>query len=236
MELKPKNINIFTAIILFTYRFIVVVGGHNYSRDSWINLSIPIIFFILVCFNNKKIDSAFYTIVAVCLNMFGNYANLLGAFFFFIAIYDNKEKVNICINSGLFLITLSLKQYFFVVDEGETSTIAYALGFIYVFLHLYSRFWSIADTAEKHCVNKGLTPEQIATIDMLLKGLTHKESADILNIERKTYTARVSSLRKRFNAKSDFLLAIALMKEGYVSLNTLANAKIDNKTLNKERI
>lgn len=122
-----------------------------------------------------------------------------------------------------------------LVGLSETSNIfSFIIVFYFVIAHMYTRFWSIADTEEKHCENKGLTPEQIATIDMLLKGLTHKESAELLNIERKTYTARVASLRKRFNAKSDFLLSITLVKEGFISLNTLAYANIDDKTLNKD--
>jgi DNA-binding NarL/FixJ family response regulator len=91
----------------------------------------------------------------------------------------------------------------------------------------YELFWPESEIKESGVKKSGLTPEQVDTIDTLRRGLKHQEAAEELNIERKTYSARVSSLRNRYRVNSDFQLALKLAEDGVISLNTIPKSKTD---------
>lgn len=233
MVLTKNNINIITASLLFLLNLLVIFIDKSGGYDRIASISITIMAFIFIVVLRNKNIYFFYSMVGVLITVFGGADNLSGAIFFFISAYDKKTKTNIFINIILCSLSLFIKSYFMekLVPEPE-YTIAHIfsllIGFFFVLSHMYVRFWNISEIKSKIGLNKGLTVEQLQTIEKLIEGKGHSQSAKELNIERTTFSARIGSIRKRYNVSNDFQLAIMLIEDNVISLNTLTNAKIDD--------
>ena len=225
MALTKYRTNILTALIILIANVITLIITNLHNVDNYINILIPVIAFGFLFFTKKKNIYLFYTIVGSLITLFGSIGNVTGAVFFFISIYDHRTERNIYINIALAIITFSVKAY--INNYATYDVFAIIAAFFFIIGHLYVRFWPIADIREyKELTPKGFTIEQADTIKTLLKDLRHKEAAEGLRIGRKAYTARVATLRERYNVTTDFLLALKMIEDGTISINDLANANL----------
>ena len=227
MALKETVVNLITAIILLVFNLILLFIDKSGGVQRYVSISLPIILFVFIfIFKNKNIY-LFYTIVGILITLYGDPDNFSGSVFFFISLYDNKSKHNIYINSILMVFSICFKYYF--IAYTPINIIGMSVAFFFILSHLYIRFWPVSEVRQKIGLRKGLTVEQLQTIEKLLEGKGHAQSAKELNIERPTFSARLGSIRKRYNVNNDLQLAVALMEDGVISLNSFTNVKIDNK-------
>lgn len=213
--------NIALAIILLLNNAITTFIYKNDS-DFIVNIMISLIIIIISTINIRRLYSPMYILVGFLVATFGSNDNFSAVFLIFIGLYlyDNKQ---LRIVSSILLICFATVKYSlngFNISSYLNMISAY-LYFSYV---LYILFWP----GRSLCIvnRKGLTPEQEQTVKCLLQGLKHEDAAKKLNIERKTYSARVSSLRKRYNVKNEVQLTLALIEDGIISSNELAKAKM----------
>ncbi len=226
MDLNKGKVNLITASLLLSFNIMLLFLDDSGGVSRVFNISIPLLLFVFMSiFKNKNIY-LFYTIVGVLVTIKGTPDNFSPAIFFFLSAYDNKSKTNIYLNFILMILSLSVKYYINDIYIAEMS--AMPIAYFFTLSHMYIRFWPTSPVDKEESHSKGLTPEQIETIEMLMKGVKHGPAAEALNIERKTYSARVSGLRKRYNVESDFQLAIALQKDGIISSNSLAKAQTED--------
>lgn len=232
MVLTKFNTNIITAALLIVLNMVMYVFDKSGGLDRYINIFIPIIAFVFIFIFKNKNMYIFYTIVGVLITGFTSQANFSGSVLFFISMYDNKSKKNFTANIILIITAMCINAYRF--NYLQAHIFSMMIAFFFVFSHMYSRFWNITDIKSKIGLNKGLTVEQIQTIEKLLEGKGHAQSAKELNIERPTFSARMGSIRKRYNVTNDLQLAISLIEDGVISLNSSTNVKSDNKTLHRD--
>jgi len=229
MALNKYRINALTALIIFTANIITLIITQSHIVDNYINIVIPVVAFGFIFFTKKKNIYLGYSIAGCLITFFGGMENPTGAIFFFISAYDHRTERNIYTNIILAIISFSAKAY--INNYATYDVIAIIAAFFFIIGHMYVRFWPIADIREHRESEKRFTPEQWDTIQTLLMDMRHQEAADQLCIERKTFTARVAHLRKLYDVKTDFHLALKLIDDGVITVNDLANAKTVNKKL-----
>jgi len=223
MVIDEKSNNIITAILLLFFNIIMFFSDDSHTIDRYVNLLIPTIALIFIyIFRNKKLF-LFYALIGVLITIFGTYGNFSGSIFFFFSVTDNRTIKNIYFNLFLLISSLCVKICF--IDYFTPHIFSMLIAYYFILSHLYVRYWNTYK--EPKIKNIGLTVEQIQTVKMLIQGRKHQSAADFLNIDRKTYSARVSSLRSRYNVETDFQLAIKLIESDIISLNSIAKEKID---------
>lgn len=224
MVIKKVTVNLMTAILILSFNLIMFFVDGSHTIDRYVDLFIPTLGMIIILILKDKNIYPFYTIVGSMITMFGTYGNFSGVVFFYISANDKKTKNNIIINILTATISLCVKIY--ITKYYTAHIFSMIIAFVFIALHLYVRFWN-TEINQEEAKAIGLTPEQIDTIKMLQRGYKHQEAAEILHIERNTFSARVSGLRKRFGVETDFQLAIILMKNNIISLNVLAKSKTE---------
>jgi hypothetical protein len=223
MDLTKNRINLITALILLFLNCILVIFDNSMGMDRYINFSIPIIALIFLYIYKDKNIYPFYSIAGFLITAFGEPDNPSGAIFFFMSMYDEKSDKNIYSNTILIVISLCLKAY--LVESFSANIFSSMVAFFFIFSHMYNRFWNISNVNKEVAIKKGLSPEQIKTIDHLIQGESQTVAARKLNIERSAYSKRVKSLKDRYGVDSEFQLAISLSKDGIISVNELTNVK-----------
>jgi len=230
MVLTKYRINLATAFMLLISNAIMWLIENPVGIDRYVSLLIPIIAFVFLIIYKKRNIYLFYMIVGCLITIWGTTDNFSGAIFFFFSMYDNKSEKNLWLNSIVIVLSFCVKAY--LIGYLTSDIFAVMTAFLFIFAHMYVRFWPIADIREhKEVLSKGFTIEQSDTIKTLLMDLRHHESADKLHIGRKAYTARVGALRERYNTTTDFMLALKLVEDGIININDLANAKTVNNKL-----
>ena len=225
MVLTKNNTTTITPILLLLFNIIMLLFDDSFNLDRIVNLSIPIVALIFIFILRNKNIYLFYTMVGFAITAFGDQANFSGAIFIFMSIYDHKTKNNLIINIIALISALCLQTY--IIKYLDAHIFSMLIAFFFVFSHMYIRFWSVVKLKESELHKQGLTVEQIQTIDCLEKGYKHQKAARILHIERKTYSARVSSLRHRYGVDTDFQLGKKLSEDSMLSSNSLAKAKTE---------
>lgn len=231
MALNKTLINLTTAIILIFFNLVLLLLDNSGGIQRYVSISIPLIMFVFIfIFKNNNIY-IFYTITGILVTLFGSPDNFSGSIFFFMSGYDHKSKINLSINGISAIISICLKYY--IVGFTPVNIIGMVVAFYFIIGHLYVRFWNIAEIKSKIGLNKGLTVEQLQTIEKLLEGKGHAQSAKELHIERPTFSARMGSIRRRYKVTNDLQLAISLIEDGVISINSFTNVKPDTSELNK---
>lgn len=228
MVLTKFRINLATAFMLLISNAIMYLIESPAGIDRYVSLSIPIIAFgFLIIYKNRNIY-LFYMIAGCLTTIWGTTDNPSGVILFFFAMYDNKSEKNLWLNFIVIVLSFCAKSY--LIGYLTSDIFAVMTAFLFIFAHMYVRFWPIADIRDhKEVISKGFTIEQSDTIKALLMDFRHQESADKLRIGRKAYTARVGALRDRYNVTTDFMLALKLVEDGIININDLANAKTQQK-------
>ena len=218
MVLSKTKVNTITAILLFIFNLIMLILDKSKGMYRYINLMIPVLAFVFIFILKNKNFYIFYMIIGILITGLTSQANFSGAVMFFIAMYDNKSNRNIRINIVFIFLSLCLNTY----KSGylDAHIFSMVIAFIFVFFHMYVRFWSSPVVNTHECEKKGYTREQRETIEMLQLGLKHKDAAERLNISRSAYSDRVATLRARYGVKDDFQLALALVDDNIISVNT----------------
>lgn len=219
-----RKVNIFVAGTLIVNNAVSVFLSGT-GTDFYINLFISVLIIAFNLIKGKYSISVMYVLVGVVVAFTGSNDNFAAIFLIVIGCYIAKNGVFNAI-SFLILILTSLLRY--SIMEWPISSFAnHMVAYSYLALIAYELFWPTSEIKAKEVKSHGLTPEQVETIELLKRGLKHQAAADLLHIERNTFSARVAGLRKRFGVETDFQLAIELMKEDILSLNKIAIAKTE---------
>jgi len=218
---RIRNISVLLAIFLFVNN---TVSAYLYKdvEDYLVNVLVSIIIIGFSFCKRLKYFSYAYFIVAILVSLFGNDDNFAAIFLVIIACYLNKNIAFYIISLSSLLISSIIRYGFMQFDIPPFINMIQA--YIYFGILCYSLFWKgviFINNSKKH----RFTPEQWDTVQTLLMDMRHQEAADQLYIERKTFTARVAHLRKLYDVKTDFHLALKLIDDGVITVNDLANAK-----------
>lgn len=218
MVINQRFVNTSTSILLLVYQLTMLFIEGSRDLGRFINIVIPLVALFLIWVIKIKNLSYFYMSVGILITIFGTYGNFSGAVLFFMAMYDNKKMLSVCMNISAIALSLLIKMYY--MSYFNAHMFAYVIIFMFVLFHMYVRFWSSPVVNTHECDRKGYTREQRETIEMLQLGLKHKDAAEKLNISRSAYSDRVAVLRAKYKVKDDFQLALALVDDKIISINT----------------
>ena len=197
-----------------------------------VNILIPAIIITISGIKKKKIKNLSIAIIFIIIGSFvalkGEIDNFSAISLFFVSWFIIKNKIY-CIASALILLILTILK--FSVNELPIPNFVNMLNaYIMMGYVFYYLFWPITEIRSDKDLNRGLSFEQIETVKMLMKGYKHHQAAKELNIERSSYSARVSSLRDRYGAISDFQLALALREDGVIGEDDFTMVKLIQRT------
>ncbi len=233
MVLTKKNINIITSILLVVFNIICYIFDENYEIGTArvVSFLIPIVVLITTLIAKEKNIYFIYILVGLLTTVFGTSDNPSGSIYYFMGIYDCKNKKTIITTAIIAIVSLAIKPYF--VEMTYVSIFSMIIAFLFISAHMYVRFWPIAEVREFIGSRRGLTMEQMDAVKKMVEGKKHQQAADELGVERSTFTMRVSGLRSRYKVKNDLQLGIALIKDDVISLNSLTTDKTTETDLNE---
>ena len=227
MGINKRDVNMITGMCILIFNICMLIFVKEDIIDRYINIGIAVLGLAGVILFRKRNLYLLYSIIGISITVFGSPGNFSGIVFLFISCYDKKARFNIIINSIGILASLYIKMYMF--EYHFTQIFLLLVAFFFIAFHMYVRFWNIPSSINEPVARtKGLDIEDRETISMLMKGLKHKDAGKKLNIERISYTSRVVSLRKKYNVKTDFQLAIELIKDDIISLNKTTTVEVDD--------
>lgn len=218
--------NIIMGFIL-TANTLVSYFVYGYKGDMVPNMIIAVAIIVLSFIKHKSAQASMFLIAGAIVSLFGTNDNFSGIFFILIGCYVMQNRT-FTITSLLIVIVALIVKYSITemkLPSFFNMVVAYAY-FTYIFYFLFQ----IGRVLPSY-KSKGLTIEQVETIEKLLQGKSHKEAAEELGLIRTTFSMRVSSLRRRYKVKNDFQLALILAEEGVININTLSEVNIVTKPL-----
>lgn len=200
-----------------------------------INMTIPLLIIIMSLIKKDRMKkyaiSALFFIIGSLIAFYGAMDNFSAISLFVISCFVLKNKIFYIISSFLIFILTLLN---FSIHELPISSFLNMIS-AYIFIAYVSvyLFWPVSEIRAKIGLKKGLTYEQIQTVEMMLKGKSHTEAAKDLCIERATYSARIATLKKRYNVTNEVQLTISLIQDKIISVNQFAIAKTEENDLLK---
>lgn len=201
-------VGIATAVAIF-------VGGMPWWK--YISVSFPLIAVSMAIFIFKKkitrkiISFIFFGCSLLCI-IFGEYDNLSGVYFLFLAYSTYVTPKYIAISASLSFLTILTTA---IIKEWPMPT---SIIFIMGYCGMLAIAWAIFYPKSPKITSKELDDETLDILLKLYKGRNREETADDLSINPSTVTDKMKKARSIMEARSNIELWEKLRQKGYISI------------------